>query len=98
MLSFCSAIVSPGSATAVLVTVSSTAEVRKPVIVTVAKAAGPVPSDPMSQSMSPPVGEPTSTQTPCVVVKPVMVKMEGTVSTMRTKAAPTGPTFLTSMV
>ena len=67
-------------------------------IVIVAKAAGPVPKSSRSQSRSPPVAGPTMTQEPLVVVKPVIVKIEGTVSIMRTKAPPTGPTFRTSMV
>ncbi len=62
-----------------------------------AKAAGPVPKSPRSQSSVPPINEPTITHEPRVVVNPVNVKFAGAVSIIRTNAAPAGPTFLTSM-
>jgi hypothetical protein len=72
------------------------------VIVTVAKAAGPVPKDPRSQSSVPPVAGPTSTHTPRVDEKPVIVKTAGGVaggaSIIRTNWAPAEPRFLISMV
>ena len=93
-----SAIVFAGSTVAVLETVVSEPVVRKPVTVIVAKAAGPVPSEPRSQSRSPPVVGPTMAQLPCVVVKPTCVNVAGGVSLKLMKSAPSEPMFLTSMV
>jgi len=82
----------------VFVTVSSIALVRKPVIVIVAKAAGPVPREPRSHSSVPPVIPPTMTQLPWVVVKPTWVKVAGGASVKLMKSAPAEPMFLTSIV
>jgi hypothetical protein len=60
-----------GSAVAVLVSVESTVTMMYPSMVTVAKAAGPVPMEPRSQSRVPPVVPPTMTQAPRVVEKAV---------------------------
>jgi len=87
-----------GSAVAVLLAEPSTALVRKPWMVMVATAAGPVPKAPRSQSSVPPVVGPTMTQVPRVVEKPVKVKFAAGVSIMRTVAALAEPAFLTSMV
>ena len=67
-------------------------------IVIVAKAAGPVPKAPRSQSRMPPVIEPTRTQLPLVVPNVVYVKFAAGVSSRRTKPAPAEPMFLTSIV
>ena len=93
-----SSIVLSGSTVAVLVTVSSMADVRKPVIVIVAKAAGPVPSDPRSHSSVPPVAPPTMTQLPWLVVKPTCVNVAGGASVKLMKSAPSEPMLRTSMV
>ena len=93
-----SAIVLAGSTVAVFVTVSSMALVRKPVIVIVANAAGPVPREPRSHSSVPPVVPPTIAQLPWVVVNPTCVKFAGGVSVRLMKSAPAEPMFLTSMV
>ena len=92
-----STMTSAGSTSAVLVTVSSMADVRWPVIVMVAKAPAPVPNEPRSQSRVPPVVGPTMAQLPLVVVKPTNVKFDGGVSTIRTPAAPAEPMFRTSI-
>ncbi len=96
--SFDSAIAFAGSTWAVFVTVSLMALVRKPVSVIVAKAAGPVPSEPRSHSSVPPVVGPTMAQLPWDVVKPTCVKVAGGVSTKLMKSAPREPMFRTSMV
>ncbi len=93
-----SSIVLAGSTVAVFVTVSLMAEVRKPVTVMVANAAGPVPREPMSHSSVPPVVPPTMAQLPWVVVKPTWVKVAGTASVKLMKSAPREPMFRTSMV
>ena len=46
-------------------------------MVTMTRALGPTPSDPMSQSSKPPVMAPLSEQTPLVVPKLVYVKLDG---------------------
>ena len=60
-----------GSIVAVLLTTGSTAVMIEPVMVMVATALGPVPSEPMSQSSVPPMTLSRSEQTPRVVLKPV---------------------------
>ena len=87
-----------GSTVAVFVTTSSMALVRNPVMVMVAKAAGPVPSEPRSHSSVPPVVPPTMAQLPWVVVKPTCVKVAGTASVKPMKSAPSEPMVRTSMV
>jgi hypothetical protein len=67
-------------------------------MVIVPNAAGPVPSEPRSQSSVPPVIEPTIVHVPRVVEKPVYVKLLGGVSIMRTVLAVAEPTLRTSMV
>ena len=89
---------SAGSTTATLLTVSSMADVRWPVIVMMANAPAPVPNEPRSQSRVPPVVGPTMAQLPLVVVKPTNVKFDGGVSTSLTPDAPAEPIFLTSIV
>ncbi len=87
-----------GSTSAVLLTVSSIADVKWPVMVIVAKAPAPVPNAPRSQSSVPPVVGPTIAQLPRVDVKPTNVKVDGGVSSSRTPTAPAEPMFRTSMV
>jgi len=87
-----------GSTVAVLSAELSSALVRKPWMLMVPTAAGPVPNAPRSQSSVPPVMGPTMTQVPRVVEKPVNVKFAAGVSIMRTADALAEPTLRTSMV
>jgi hypothetical protein len=87
-----------GSTTAVLLT--EPADGIVPVMVMVAVAPAPVPNGPRSQSSWPPGLPPTMAHAPRLVLKPVMVKLAGGVSIMRTawRPVPAEPTLLTTMV
>ena len=86
------------STVAVFSAVVSTMAARRPVMVTTATAAAPVPSDPRSQSSVPPVTASRSEHTPRVVLKLVYVKFGGGRSTKPTVEAGALPMFRTSMV
>ncbi len=83
---------------AVLLTTRFVDVVRRPVIVIVATALGPMPKAPKSQSSMPPMTPPVSEQRPRVVVKPVYWKLAFGSSMRRTDATGAEPMFLAWIV